>query len=1481
MWRKLCCSKADKEDGDERPPSHRVPAAAPDTATTPPKLPAPEDEKPAPPRDLWKEAHDSLGKEKTRYLKIDENTSTSATIDHVIETTTKKYEEWQKGALKIRGPTGKDIDVRKWTEKILNGAMQSKDLITSLVSYDATGYASGAWSVISLGMGLVQNGLNRRDAAFESSAYLADTLAYFTLIDINHRNQNVGSDKNLDDALLGVYTALLDYSAEVNKVRDEGGLTISQQPLTTLKATVESKGQGAAKWARLSRDLYSKKLSESTLVEVEKSVAMLKSVESKTLSAEEERILQWVSKTEFSKIQNETQELRHADTGNWILSSEKYQAWKSAPGSILWLPGIVGCGKSVLCSTVIQDIEHLCKENQSKKLAYWYFKFDDDETKSIENLIRSLIRQFSRKPLEASVTKVWEENSSRGSQPNRNVMSNILEDVLSNSAGEMFLVLDALDECPKDLSRERETLLSLLVGLAERHKDRLHILATSRPEKDIHAQLAKFPTVDLQEKLAQDVETFVRGRVGEGSLSKLSEDFQHRIVDSLLRIGERRFRWAALQIARLEGAKTTKLLEDALQTIPKTLEDTYRDALNKLDQGDQDLALSMLRLMCVAAVPLDVKTIADAASLLEPDDVVTICSSSLVTTSEDNTIRLAHFSVKEFLMVHDALKKDHWCRFLETEAHEALATQTLDLLTAQKTEMNEEDAIKNPFLVYAARNFHTHVAGMGCITPNLQDKVDRLFTEPNIYFNYIRMFQTQYSPANTPWMRDLKQCSPALFQASELGFKHTVELLVSRADPSTFSHFDLCNAFIKAALSGHVDVMEFLVEQNLTIPDGVALIIFENILCRRIGKERLEAVFNIIWNSGAMRSVSPDAIDERIVLQIVENGSSGFELVSLLLARREEVFIPVTNEILLSTRQIEGHEAETVELFFERCNNDIKIDRDSLLLFLQEYMRADMLSVIIRRRAADLPLDDEIISMLVKHADWTSMQALLEIRGIEISVTEELLIKAAGNRCGAGMIRFLFNRRAPGVEISESVFIAAAENYQGREVMECLLDELAPDTPLTEKVIDRIVKNTSNGLEMMNLILDRQQPGFVVSETILETAVSRTWETMEMFELLMNNGGADVPITENLVVKAAQNRPSAFSLIKEFLDLLGNAFPITDSVIIAMAKSPSPDAPRVLEETLTRFPDAGIPEEAVQAASKNLGMIPMLLDRAPGHVPIKEVLEQIGTLEYGAEKDNALPALKALLGRQVVSADESVIATVAPNFSALKYILLEHKPDASITQKVLVRAASNSSSMKLLMEKLKDPITITEEVILAAIQDWKGADTIKIIFDRLGSIPITRNVWRKAAIENPEFMPGFLFRLQRDLKPRVVLQDIWQDSHTDAETKATVTMSFLNLVEGQEAIDLLQAYPYDWEQKEDHGFENLIQQLLPDDIPSPETEQVAGIIVERCSNEVIERFLNTDHQMSITDKVMQAAERNQRANKEPLLSWLAEKRESA
>lgn len=67
---------------------------------------------------------------------------------------------------------------------------------------------------------MVQPHIHRRDAALAASQYLADALAFFTPVD-SHRRGEIGSNQKLDDALLGVYTALLDYSAEVNKLREQ------------------------------------------------------------------------------------------------------------------------------------------------------------------------------------------------------------------------------------------------------------------------------------------------------------------------------------------------------------------------------------------------------------------------------------------------------------------------------------------------------------------------------------------------------------------------------------------------------------------------------------------------------------------------------------------------------------------------------------------------------------------------------------------------------------------------------------------------------------------------------------------------------------------------------------------------------------------------------------------------------------------------------------------------------------------------------------------------------------------------------------------------------------------------------------------------------------------------------------------------------------------------------------------------------------
>ncbi|CAG7955327.1 unnamed protein product [Penicillium salamii] len=600
---------------------------------------SPTKEKPGPPEkpDLWKEAFDSLDEDRQKLVSQGQTGSTTNAINDVINQTREKYTEWQKGSLKINRKSGDDIDVRDVTEKILTAALQAQKLIPTL-------------QPLTRQARMVSTDIQRRDAMFASSEYLAKNLAYYALVDTHFRDDQVEGGQDLDRALVQVYTAILNYAAEVTKVQQESTLgrigrsvkPFDEQRLTQLDAAIKAQQVNAEKWTDLVNTLRDRSRAQKILDDVDENLAISKKIYSKLLDDQENEIMRGISSLPFSATQRRTQGYRTPDTGTWFLHSKEYKDWKSIHGSVLWLYGVVGCGKSVLCSTVIQDIEKLCEEDSSKSLAYWYFEFTQSNSQSVENMMRSLIRQLSRSPLAPSVRNCWEHSIRKEVQPSRETITTMLDDVFSDMPSDVFLILDALDECPTD-RKERQQLLSLLIGLAETHRKNIHILATGRPEQDIKATMEKFSSVDLEKNLARDVEIFVRAALEEEYLQQADEEIKTSIVKALLDTEERRFRWADLQLKRFEDCPTDDDIREALRTIPQTLEETYQSILDKIKQKKkQHLARQMLMLCAFAGGPLSVKAVASSVSLRLPSFVLDICTSSLLSVSED-IVRLAHF----------------------------------------------------------------------------------------------------------------------------------------------------------------------------------------------------------------------------------------------------------------------------------------------------------------------------------------------------------------------------------------------------------------------------------------------------------------------------------------------------------------------------------------------------------------------------------------------------------------------------------------------------------------------------------------------------------------------------------------------------------------------------------------------------------------------------------------------------------------------
>ncbi|KAL8799699.1 MAG: hypothetical protein Q9182_005708 [Xanthomendoza sp. 2 TL-2023] len=68
------------------------------------------------------------------------------------------------------------------------------------------------------------------------------------------------------------------------------------------------------------------------------------------------KIDQWLSAPAPLNSHHEARSKWHPTTGEWFINGLEYTTWKAEPNSLIWLNGITGCGKTILSSTVIEDL---------------------------------------------------------------------------------------------------------------------------------------------------------------------------------------------------------------------------------------------------------------------------------------------------------------------------------------------------------------------------------------------------------------------------------------------------------------------------------------------------------------------------------------------------------------------------------------------------------------------------------------------------------------------------------------------------------------------------------------------------------------------------------------------------------------------------------------------------------------------------------------------------------------------------------------------------------------------------------------------------------------------------------------------------------------------------------------------------------------------------------------------------------------------
>jgi hypothetical protein len=195
-------------------------------------------------------------------------------------------------------------------------------------------------------------------------------------------------------------------------------------------------------------------------------------------------ILTWYKTSDPEQNHKVSRSKHEPDTAKWIFDIEDFRNWKANSGESLWIHGIPGAGKTILCSTIIDHMSQHYAGDPSNRVAYFYFDFADNKKQTVANLLKSVVYQLIaiEEVIPESAASLYTKCNGL-QQPNIDELVGVVIAEVSRT-GRTFVMIDALDECPKE---ERQLFFETFVQGSL--PSNLNVLITSRKEPDIDAAL--------------------------------------------------------------------------------------------------------------------------------------------------------------------------------------------------------------------------------------------------------------------------------------------------------------------------------------------------------------------------------------------------------------------------------------------------------------------------------------------------------------------------------------------------------------------------------------------------------------------------------------------------------------------------------------------------------------------------------------------------------------------------------------------------------------------------------------------------------------------------------------------------------------------------------------------------------------------------------------------------------------------------------
>ncbi|KAL4877133.1 hypothetical protein BJY04DRAFT_230933 [Aspergillus karnatakaensis] len=426
---------------------------------------------------------------------------------------------------------------------------------------------------------------------------------------------------------------------------------------------------------------------------------------------------------------------RARGTGTWFLESTKFRTWLKQGRQTLFCPGIPGSGKTMMAALAVEYLQSLFVNDSDAHVLYLFCSYQPQQDQDAESLMLCLLRQLvsGQERIPPHINSMFRKHNRQRTRPS---LSEISEAFLAAAkiTSKAFVIIDALDELYAADYTGCHRLIEQMAHL-QKHAA-LDFMVTSRFNMDIMSHLLDIQELEIHAQ-PNDVLCYINERI-PFLKAKVADnaDIEEAIRESVANAADGIFLQAHLYMDHLMNKPSIGHLKRALRELPKgsiALAETYHKAISRIDHQSKDLqalARQTLPWLAYSQRALTSQELQHALAThpgtteLDKDYmpsislVVSSCAGLAVWDTGDNIVRLAHYTVQEFLIEQGVLPGAE--EYIAETCLTYLSFKTLALPSSTLELENDNDETKRhhlttsesdyPLYSYSATYWQHHAA---------------------------------------------------------------------------------------------------------------------------------------------------------------------------------------------------------------------------------------------------------------------------------------------------------------------------------------------------------------------------------------------------------------------------------------------------------------------------------------------------------------------------------------------------------------------------------------------------------------------------------------------------------------------------------------------------------------------------------------------------------------------------------------------------